>query len=185
MVATPHSPAGPTISIVLLGLPGVGKTTTGAAVARRLGWPFLDFDQEIERRTGMTIARLFAERGEAHFRALEAALTDEVAGRPGLVLAPGGGWAVQPGLMDRLRPVARLVYLRASPAVVAARMGARRATRPLLRDGDPVAALERLLLTRGPAYARADSVVDTELLDREQVIRTVTALAPAGVGGIG
>jgi shikimate kinase len=173
------------MSIVLLGLPGVGKTTVGAEVALRLGWPFLDFDVEIERRAGMTIAALFAAHGEAHFRMLEAALTDEVAGRVGMVLAPGGGWAVQPGLMDRLRPAARLVYLKASPAVVVARMGASRAARPLLRDAEPVAALERLLVARGPAYARADAVVDTELLDREQVIRTVTALAPAGVGGIG
>ncbi|MHB1225856.1 MAG: shikimate kinase [Gemmatimonadaceae bacterium] len=173
------------MSIVLLGLPGVGKTTVGAEVARRLGWPFLDFDMEIERRTGMTVAGLFSRHGEAHFRALEAALTDKVAGRAGMVMAPGGGWAVQPGLMDRLRPSARLVYLRASPAVVAARMGASRVTRPLLRDAEPLATLERLLLARGPAYARADAIVDTELLDREQVIRTVTALAPAGVGGIG
>lgn len=173
------------MSIVLLGLPGVGKTTVGAAVAERLGWPFLDFDVEIERRAGMSIAELFARFGEAHFRALESALTDEVAGRTGLVLAPGGGWAVQPGLMDRLRPAARLVYLRASPAVVAARLGSGRDSRPLLRDAEPVAALERLLLARGHAYACADSVVDTELLDREQVIRTVAALAPVGVGGIG
>lgn len=154
-------------------------------MAERLGWPFLDFDVEIERRAGMSVAELFARFGEAHFRALESALTDEVAGRAGLVLAPGGGWAVQPGLMDRLRPAARLVYLRASPAVVAARLGPGRDSRPLLRDAEPVAALERLLLARAHAYARADSVVDTELLDREQVIRTVAALAPVGVGGIG
>lgn len=163
----------------------MGKTTVGAEVALRLGWPFLDFDVEIERRAAMSVADLFAERGEAHFRALESALTDELAGRRGMVLAPGGGWAVQPGLMDRLRPPARLVYLWASPAVVVARMGASRSARPLLRDAEPVAAVERLLLAREPAYARADAVVNTELLDREQVIRTVTALAPAGVGGIG
>lgn len=173
------------MSIVLLGLPGVGKSTVGAAVARRLGWPFLDFDVEIERRAGLTVAALFARHGEAHFRALEAELTEEVAGRRGLVLAPGGGWAVQPGLVDRLRPAARLVYLRASPAVVAARMGAEVARRPLLREADPVGALERLLLARAHAYALADTVVDTELLDREQVIDAIAALAPAVVGGIG
>lgn len=173
------------MSLVLLGLPGVGKTTIGAAVARRLGWPFVDFDVEIERRAGMTISELFSRFGEAHFRELESGLTDEFVGRVGTVLAPGGGWAVQPGLMDRLRPTAKFVYLRASPAVVAARMGAGQASRPLLDGLEPVAALDRLLLARSHAYARADAVVDTELLDREQVIRTVSALAPAGVGGIG
>ncbi len=173
------------MSLVLLGLPGVGKTTVGAAVASRLGWPFVDFDVEIERREGMTISELFARFGEAHFRELESSLTNEFIGRAGTVLAPGGGWAVQPGLMDRLRPSAKLVYLRASPRVVVARLGAGRASRPLLDGLEPVAALEHLLLARDHAYARADAVIDTELLDQEQVIRTVAALAPAGVGGIG
>lgn len=168
---------GPSLSLVLLGLPGVGKTTIGAAVARRLGWPFVDFDVEIERRAGMTISELFSEFGEAHFRELESALTDEFVGRFGTILAPGGGWAVQPGLMDRLRPSAKLIYLRASPAVAAARMGPGRASRPLLDGREPITALEHLLLARGPAYALADAVIDTELLDREQVIRTVAALA--------
>ena len=173
------------VTLVLLGLPGVGKSSVGAGVADRLGWKFLDFDVEIEHRSGMTVGEIFAHHGEPHFRALEAALTDELAGRAGMILAPGGGWMAQAGLADRLRPVARLVYLRASPAVVAERLGSARASRPLLASGDLVATLERLLRTRARAYARADHVVDTELLDQEEVIRMVAALAPAGVGGIG
>lgn len=173
------------MTLVLLGLPGVGKTTVGAGVAARLGWSFLDFDQEIERRAGMSIGQIFEREGEAHFRMLERGLTEELAGRPEMVLAPGGGWASQSGLPGRLRPVARLVYLRATPATVALRLAAGRASRPLLRDGDLVERLGRLLMEREGAYAGADHVVDTELLDPEQVIDMVAALAPFGVHDLG
>ena len=63
----------------------------GRAVAERLGRPFIDFDREIERREGATVAQLFADRGEPWFRDQERALTNELAQKPGMVLAPGGG----------------------------------------------------------------------------------------------
>ena len=164
-------------SLVLVGLPGVGKTTVGTAVAARLGWPFLDFDAEIERREGRSVARLFAECGEPYFRARERALTEEVAGRAGMVLAPGGGWVAQPGLMALLRPPARIIYLAATPAAVARRLGPGRVARPLLRDGDVVATLARLLAEREPHYRAADLVVDTEIIDEQGVIDAVWTLA--------
>src|SRR5215207_8822569 len=71
--------------LILVGLPGVGKSTVGAAVAERLGRPFLDFDAEIERREGKSVADIFAERGEAAFRDLERALTEEARTAPGMV----------------------------------------------------------------------------------------------------
>ena len=164
--------------LVLVGLPGVGKTAVGRAVAERLGWDFLDFDEETERREGRTITALFAERGEAYFRACERALTAEFAGRARIVLAPGGGWVMQPGVMDLLRPPARIIHLAASPATAAARMGAARAARPLLVGGDPVTRLTALLRDRAAAYARADVVVDTEVIDFSGVVSRVCALAP-------
>ena len=173
MTGRPAAPA-----LVLVGLPGVGKTSVGREAARRLGWDFLDFDEEIERREGRTVAALFAERGEAAFRALERALTAEVAGRARIVLAPGGGWAAQPGLMDLLRPPARIIHLAAGPAAVAARLGAGRAARPLLHGGDPAARVAALLRERAAAYARADVVLDTEVIDFDAVVSKVCALAP-------
>ncbi len=68
-----------------------GKTTVGRLLARRLGWGFVDFDAEIEASTGRSVERIFAEAGEAGFRLLEADLTERVALRPDVVLAPGGG----------------------------------------------------------------------------------------------
>ncbi|HEU4630426.1 MAG TPA: shikimate kinase [Gemmatimonadaceae bacterium] len=166
-------------SLILVGLPGVGKSTIGAAVAARLGWPFVDFDVEIERREGMSVTELFRTRGEAYFRGCERRLGEELAGRGGMVLAPGGGWIVQPGQVALLRPPGRIIYLAASPAAVAARLGAGRASRPLLAGGDVVDRLARLLADREPAYRTADLVVDTELIDEQEVICRVLALAGA------
>jgi shikimate kinase len=164
--------------LLLVGLPGAGKTTVGAGVAARLGVDFLDFDQEIERREGQSVAELFRERGEEYFRACERRLTLELASAPPRVLAPGGGWMAQPGLPALLRPPARIIYLAVTPATAAARMGRGRAARPLLAGGDPVARLAALLAAREAAYRAADAVVDTELLETEQVIRAVSELAP-------
>ena len=75
--------------LILVGLPGVGKTTIGRAVARKLGRPFLDFDQEIERRSGMDVREIFRLKGEEHFREMEFTLTKELSGRNGAVARRG------------------------------------------------------------------------------------------------
>jgi shikimate kinase len=181
--ANTDSPRPPGAALVLVGLPGVGKSTVGAAVAERLGWPFVDFDAEIERRERRTVAELFAAEGERYFRERERELTAEVAGRAGMVLAPGGGWVAQPGLVALLRPPATIIHLAASPATIASRLGANRADRPLLVGGDLVARLARLLAERGSHYAAADVVIDTELLDFQGVIHKICALATAGGAG--
>lgn len=170
--------------LVLVGLPGVGKTTVGRRLAGRLGRPFLDFDEEIARREGASVARIFAERGEAHFRALERALTAELRGHPDpMVLAPGGGWIEHPDVVGLLRPPARLVYLRASSAEVLRRLGAGRADRPLLAGDDPGAALGRLYARRRAAYEGADHVLDTEMLGVEKVMEAIVELVTAPGAG--
>jgi shikimate kinase len=127
----------------------------------------------------MSVAELFRTRGEAYFRDCERRLSEELAGRGGIVLAPGGGWVMQPGLVALLRPTGRIIYLAATAAAVAARLGAGRASRPLLQGGDAVDRLARLLAEREPAYLAADAVVDTELIDEQEVICRVLVLAGA------
>src|SRR5690348_2351367 len=97
--------------LVLIGLPGCGKSTVGRVVAERLGRSFLDFDLEIERREGKSIADIFGEKGEGHFRELERQLTEELRLMGNMILAPGGGWVVNPEVIRLLRPPSRLVYL--------------------------------------------------------------------------
>ena len=169
--------------LILVGLPGVGKTAVGRAVAERLGRPFLDFDAEIERREGKSVSEIFAERGEAAFRALERALTEELRTMTGMVLAPGGGWVATEGNVALLRPPGRIIFLDATPETVLRRLGEGRHRRPLLVGTEPLPALRRLLADRGPAYRSADHVVDTEVVDFQELIHVVAELAPWGRGG--
>jgi shikimate kinase len=163
--------------IVLVGLPGAGKSTIGRAVAERLGRPFLDFDNEIERREGLAVARLFSERGEPAFRALEVALTREMVAAPPMVLAPGGGWITNVGVVDLLRPPARIVHLRVSPTEALRRLSRARIVRPLLRCSDPQAAMQELWDRRAGLYGCADLEIDVELVDNQRVINRIVELA--------
>lgn len=162
--------------VVLVGLPGAGKTTVGQALAERLGLQFIDFDLEIARRVGQSIPEIFATRGEAGFRALEAELTREVAAAPPAVVAPGGGWAAQPGLVDLLRPPAVLIHLRVTPATAVVRMGPGLFDRPLLAGADPEAGAVTLWEKRREGYARADFEIDTEVLGVQQVMERALQL---------
>jgi shikimate kinase len=162
--------------LILVGLPGVGKTTIGRAAARQLSRKFLDFDEEIEKRSGMNVREIFRLKGEEHFRALEFALTRELSASGGMVLAPGGGWITQPGSVELLRSAGRIIYLRASPEAVAKRLK-RVETRPLLAGRDPVVALRELYAKRRALYETADIVLDTERLARQQLITKLVELA--------
>ena len=160
---------------MLVGLPGSGKSTVGAKLARQLGRPFLDFDIEITRRQGMTIPDIFAQRGEPYFRELEHGLTAEVRELENMVLAPGGGWVVRPENVALLRPPAKLIYLRLSPGAALRRMGSRIAGRPLLRLPNPRGELERLLAARQSVYESADIVIDVEHLYPQRVSEVLLA----------
>ncbi|HWC55459.1 MAG TPA: shikimate kinase [Sphingomicrobium sp.] len=162
---------------MLVGLPGSGKSTVGKAVAERLGRTFLDFDLEIERRQGKTIAEIFGEKGEGHFRELERLLTEELRLMGNMILAPGGGWVSKPEVVGLLRPPSRLVYLRLRPETALVRLGSERSTRPLLMRPDPLGELRRLFNARKAAYESADHVIEAELLGVEEVIKRVSSLA--------
>lgn len=152
----------PVSRVVLVGFMAAGKTSVAAELAGRLGWEPLDLDREIEAREGRTIPELFRVYGEQHFRALEAALTAEVAARERVVLSPGGGWITNPDLLARLGPATLAVWLRVSPEEALKRAAPTRGTRPLLDVPDPLAKVRALLAERGPLYARAALHVDTD-----------------------
>ncbi|CAN5366762.1 shikimate kinase AroK [soil metagenome] len=169
--------------VILVGLPGAGKSTVGNMLARRLRVGFLDFDVEIVRREGMPITEIFATRGEPAFRALERALTEEVSALPGMVLAPGGGWVTQPDAVSILRLQSHVVYLRISPRGALRRMGRRMSTRPLLQKADPRGELERMLVARRTEYETAEIVVDVENLDAQRVAEIIERQL-VGPGGL-
>lgn len=171
--------------LVLVGLPGAGKSTIGRAVARTLGRPFLDFDAEIERRVGCTVAQYFGRHGEAAFRRLEVDLTGELATARPMVLAPGGGWVTNAGVMDMLRPPGRIVHLRVSPEEAMRRLARSPIVRPLLQEADPGATMRRLWATRSALYGEADAEIDVERLTSQQVTESLAKLAREGTPGIG
>ncbi len=169
--------------MILVGLPGSGKSTVGAAVARALGRRLIDLDAEIVRRERRSIAEIFARDGEPHFRALEREATERLRALPPSVIAPGGGWATVPETVAILRPPARTAYLRVSPRTAARRIRRSAHVRPLLRAGRPIEILERLLAARAAAYEAADLVVDAEVLSRQEVVNRIVALVSPPHGG--
>ena len=163
--------------LILIGLPGSGKTTVGQAVAEKTGRTFLDIDQEIERREGRSISQIFGEKGEGYFRKRERAVTEELTYFGNMIVPPGGGWITDEEAVALIRPRSQLVYLKVSPETALKRLGPTSAMRPLLMRPDPLGELTRLLDSRRMAYESADHVVSTELLDLQKVIEKVTELA--------
>jgi shikimate kinase len=156
---------------------GAGKSTTGRLLARRLSWPYLDTDDEIERQAGRTVADIWKAHGQAAFRAEESTvLAAATTGAGPLVVSVAGGAVLDPDNRARIRGAGLVVWLRAEVAVLAARVGDGTG-RPLL-EGGPSAALTRLYQARAPIYAElADVTFDVDRLPPPEVVdRIVEAL---------
>ena len=175
----PSSLAGrpPAAPIALVGLPGSGKSTVGAALAARLQRPFVDLDVEVERAAGRSVSEVFAAEGEPGFRRREAEALAAALGTGAAVVACGGGVVTTAAGRDLLRRRATVVWLDAPDGVLLERLDAGSATRPLLRD-DPPSRLAALRAGRQDAYALAQVRVDTTGADVEEVVdRVVDAVA--------
>ena len=166
--------------LVLVGLPGAGKSSAGRLAAGLLDTTFTDIDEALVLETGQTIPELFAARGEPGFRRLERDRTDRALAAPPHVVAPGGGWAAQPGNLEAAGRSALMVYLSVSPEVAAARLEATR-DRPLLK-GDPLTRLDQLLRERERWYRLAGHEVATDAMTPHRVAEALVALARQ-VGG--
>ena len=172
----------PTIRrIVLTGFMGAGKSTTGALLARELGWQFLDSDHVIEARAGRTVAQIFASEGEAAFRTLEAETIRNLSRDENLVLALGGGAIEHQLTREALQslPDTRIVFLDAPLDIMVARCLAQpdAAVRPVLADRQRL--VERFML-RLPHYRSAHLTVATEQQSPAEVASEIlTALREA------
>ncbi len=165
----------PSRTIALVGLMGVGKSTVGRRLAQRLGLAFVDGDEAIESAARMTVSDIFAQLGEAEFRAGEARVMRRLLEGPPIVLATGGGAVLNPDTRALMKERATSVWLRADLRVVASRVQ-RRDTRPLLRGKDPLQALTAMAEVRYPVYeATADVTVDVGAGAHAQAVDAIVA----------
>ncbi|HEX5417979.1 MAG TPA: shikimate kinase [Chloroflexota bacterium] len=162
-------------NLVLLGFSGSGKSSVGRILAQRLGWSFVDTDARIVARFGVPIARLFAERGEAAFRAAEREAVAAVCAERHRVISLGGGAPVDEANRTVIAEGNLVVRLEASPEELLRRLRAQGPTeeRPLLNAPDPLERIRGLLDARRDAYAIADVVVNTEGLSPEEVAEAI------------
>ena len=169
--------AGPA-HLILIGLPGAGKSTHGRRAAKLLDRPFIDLDRRIVEMAGKSVQEIFSSDGEPAFRALERAATETLRDEPPSIVAPGGGWMMDPANVALVKPASRIIWLLVSPAVAVTRMGRRIESRPLLVTGDPIARLAALLERRRERYGTADEQLDTEAHGWQGVARAIADLAP-------
>jgi shikimate kinase len=162
--------AGRSERVLLIGMMGAGKSTTGRMLAGRLGWPYLDSDDEVERLTGHTVPEIWKTQGEAAFRREESRVLAQAATTEGpAVVSVAGGAVLDPDNRALIRSAGLVVWLRAEVSTLAGRVGSGTG-RPLL-DGGPAAALRRLSAERAPVYAElADLVFDVDRLSPPQVV---------------
>jgi shikimate kinase len=144
--------------LALVGFMGIGKTTVGGELSRRLNWPLLDTDGEVERRSNMTIREIFDWFGEPRFRELEHEVIAAEATQQRRILSLGGGAFMQDANRDLLLARCTVVYLAAPWNHVARTIQRLKNTRPLLRGRSPQE-LEALFTTRHPFYDQAHARV--------------------------
>jgi shikimate kinase len=150
----------PTRTIALVGLMGAGKTTIGRRLAQALELPFADADDAIVTAAGRSIEDIFADRGECEFRRGERNVIARLLAGPPHVLATGGGAFIDPRTRALMKERAISIWLKAPLDVLMKRV-TRRDHRPLLKEDDPRAVMQRLMDERYPIYAEADLTVET------------------------
>ncbi|HWH17021.1 MAG TPA: shikimate kinase [Allosphingosinicella sp.] len=162
--------------IVLVGLMGVGKSTVGKRLARRLGLEFVDSDSEIELAADHSIAEIFARFGEESFRDGERRVISRLIEGPPKVIATGGGAFMNAKTRELILERCIAIWLDADVETLAERVS-RRDTRPLLKDKDPLLLLRDLAGARNPVYAQAHIHVRSHPMPHEKAVeRIVEAL---------
>jgi shikimate kinase/3-dehydroquinate synthase len=160
--------------LVLVGMMGSGKTSTGRRLAQRLGLGFVDADVVIEQAAGMSIADIFARHGETYFRDGEKRVMARLLSEGCRVLATGGGAFMNADVRERIAAGGISIWLKADFDVLWRRVR-RRATRPLLNNADPENTLRCLIDERYPVYAAADITVVSHEGSHDDVVDEIIA----------
>ena len=149
-------------NIILIGPMGSGKTSTGRMLAKEMGYAFADTDEEVTKRTGVSIAYIFDVEGEEGFRKRECLALKECLNANNTVVSTGGGIVLSKENRDLLQVRGTVVYLQTSIRTQVKRTASTN-NRPLLQNKDPEETLEKLMLTRAPLYEEiADITIMTD-----------------------
>lgn len=158
-------------SIVLVGMPGSGKSAAGRRLAPRLELPFVDADGEIEAAAGRSISEIFREHGEAYFRDGESRVIARLLSEGPKVLATGGGAFMTASTREKIRARGISVWLKAELPLLLRRV-LKRNNRPLLAN-DPEGAMRGLLEMRSPVYATADITIESRDLPHDAMVNAI------------
>jgi len=156
-------------SIIMVGLMGCGKSAVGRRLAAKLGLPFVDADEEIEKAAGQSIEDIFAEHGEPYFREGERKVLARLLRSGSQVLATGGGAFMNAETRAAIAQSGVSVWLRAELPLLVRRV-AKRSNRPLLKAGDPETVMRNLMELRYPVYAEADITIDSRDVPHEVIV---------------
>lgn len=167
--------------IVLVGMPGSGKSSIGRRLGQRLGLDFADADAEIERAANMTIPELFQTRGEQEFRIGEQRVIARLLDEGPKVIATGGGAFMNADTRAKIRNAGISIWLKADVETLLKRVK-RKTNRPLLQTADPEAALRNLLSQRETTYAEADLLVQSGEGPHELVVEEIVGLLDVKLG---
>ncbi len=158
-------------NVYLIGLMGAGKTTIGKALAKRLGYRFVDSDHEIEARTGVSLPTIFEIEGEEGFRRRETQVIADLASRNAHVVATGGGAVLRPENRQNLEASGFVIYLDVPLSTLYERTRHDK-KRPLLQVSDPRRKLRELYAQRDPLYREiADLIVSGSRITVQSVLQ--------------
>ena len=161
-------------NIFLIGPLGAGKTTIGRQLAKQCHLVFYDSDQEIEKKTGVSVSTIFEYEGEEGFRKREIEMIAQLAQLQSIVLSSGGGAVVAPENQQVLKENGTVVYLRASIETQYNRTNQRKGVRPMIDTEDPMQAIIELNNERTPLYeSLADLTYDTDALSPKAIAEAI------------
>lgn len=166
----------PVERIILIGYRGTGKTSVARLLAARLGYEWVDADDYLERRAGLTVREIFQQEGETGFRDREEKVLAELCGRANLVLATGGGAILRASNRVRLREAGLVIWLKADAETIWSRLQADSTTvdrRPALTSFGGVAEIRQLLSVREPLYQECGEVAIDTIGRNPQEIATI------------
>jgi shikimate kinase len=165
-------------SIVLVGMPGCGKSAIGRRLAPRLELPFVDVDEEIERAAGKTIKEIFADHGEPYFRDGERRVIARLLASGPQVLATGGGALLAEETRANVRRQGISIWVRADVPILVRRI-MKRSNRPLFEGREPERVVKELMEARNPIYATADIVVESRDVPHDVIVEEIVAVLAA------